>query len=1350
MKQYVFFFLLFFIPISNYAQCELATTATEYNITCGTCVTLTAFGEGQGASVFEEDFNTGAPTGWQSTAQATYTNPCDPTGVDGTTHLWMGDATGVPRQMTTTAFDLSTATAGATICFDMLFAEQGDASPCEGPDEPDEGVYLQYSIDGGVTWVTIHYFDPNGGNDASLVNWNNWCFQVPAAALTANTQFRWFQDNDSGADYDHWGLDNVNIYFNDPTYNITWEHDGYSYGIGNSGGDNPTQVCPQTTTTYTANMSNGTDSCSSTVTINVVPPVFRVNAESDTTICAGQCVDLAGEATIIVSPAKTPTYDNSEISALTGLPSAADLANLLLPCANFGGCTCPDGSTVPFLGQCPTIYQGTLEMNINITDLNTTTIQNGQLTSVCIGDAIMAAGDFSVFEVTLTCPSGASIILANVGDITGTTLNNTCFDLTSTTPISSGTSPYNGTFQPVQPLTNLSGCDANGVWTLSFTGTFDLQSGNLPLGFLNGWDISFDDPEIIYTGIYAWSPTTNMTNPNSLTPTVCPTQNTTYTLTVQDSAFCASASDQVTVNVTNTNCCPFEINYIAANPSSCGVNDGSIDVTITNGSGNYSFSWDNGLPPTEDAINLGSGAYTITVYDSAQACQKDTTITLTAPNSPVIDSVITVGTVCGNANGSATVFVNSGTPPYSYSLDGGTTFVSGTQINNLNGGSYNVIIQDMNNCTVSSSFIIDSSSTATIDSFQINATTCGQNNGTIEVFASSNQLPIQYSIDNGLTLQANSSFTNLSSGNYIVYIEDQTNCIDTQTVIVNPSSNPIIDSVITVAPSCGNADGSITIFASQGQASYQYSIDNGVSFQANNQFTGLAANSYQIVVEDASNCTVTQNVNLNALNAPIIDSVTFTNPLCATNNGEIIIYASGGTGPLNYSIDMGVIFTSSNIHTNLGPGLYPIVVTDSIGCSATFSQALTAPSGPNIDSVITNPTNCGNNDGEIMIYAVGNAPLLYSIDNGTTTQSAANFSNLAAGTYSIWVQDADLCISTQTISVQASNAPTILTIDTTSTTCGNDNGEIVITVQGGTPPFEYSIDNGASFQTSSSFTNLPGAAYLIVVREQNNVNCLVDSFTQINPSFAIDLNSATIEDESCIDFCDGNIALQLDFASSPVDVLMNGQNANLSMNNLCPDEYIFEVIDANNCFWTDTFTINSGLDLAVVAMNDTSIEEGESIQLNATGTGGQNATYEWSPSIGLSCVLCQEPIATILETTTYIVEYADDNCNAFDSLTIFIEEEPVFCLFPDAFSPNLDGFNDGYGPICNELAFVELKIYNRWGELIYQTTADNDLVRWDGKYKGKDVPLDVYTFVANLQYKNGDVEVQSGNFTVIR
>ena len=182
------------------AQCTLTTSAYIDQLVCGQCVNLFAFGQGQGQIVFAENFNIGQPTGWASTNQAQYNNPWSPGGVDGTTHLWMGNTSGVPRILRTVNYNLSTATAGVTICFDMLFATQGDAAPCEGPDEPDEGIYLQYSTNNGASWNTVNYFDPNGGNDPSLVNWNNWCFALPPGALTAATQIRWFQDNDSGQD----------------------------------------------------------------------------------------------------------------------------------------------------------------------------------------------------------------------------------------------------------------------------------------------------------------------------------------------------------------------------------------------------------------------------------------------------------------------------------------------------------------------------------------------------------------------------------------------------------------------------------------------------------------------------------------------------------------------------------------------------------------------------------------------------------------------------------------------------------------------------------------------------------------------------------------------------------------------------------------------------------------------------------------------------------------------------------------------------------------------------------------------------------------------------------------------
>jgi len=173
-----------------FSQCSVeAFPADIITITCGESQTidLTAFGN-SGNQVLNNDFNDGtAGTGWDATPAATFTNPCVDS-PDGTIYMWMGDATPQPRILTTLPFDL---TLGGTICFEMRYSIQADPAPCEGPDLPDEGVYLQYSIDNGSTWTTINYFDPNGGYDPVLTTWQQYCFPIPPAAQTPSTKIRW-------------------------------------------------------------------------------------------------------------------------------------------------------------------------------------------------------------------------------------------------------------------------------------------------------------------------------------------------------------------------------------------------------------------------------------------------------------------------------------------------------------------------------------------------------------------------------------------------------------------------------------------------------------------------------------------------------------------------------------------------------------------------------------------------------------------------------------------------------------------------------------------------------------------------------------------------------------------------------------------------------------------------------------------------------------------------------------------------------------------------------------------------------------------------------------------------------
>ncbi|WPP52967.1 Ig-like domain-containing protein [Catalinimonas niigatensis] len=125
--------------------------------------------------------------------------------------------------------------AGGQITFSMRFGRDDPSSGCENPDEPSEGVYLQYSTDGGAHWITFKYWVPHqiGGlspEGIDLYRWNEFTIAVPEEAKTSNTKFRWFQPSNSGSSYDNWGLDDISVFVLRKAQTYAWDiGDGKTY-----------------------------------------------------------------------------------------------------------------------------------------------------------------------------------------------------------------------------------------------------------------------------------------------------------------------------------------------------------------------------------------------------------------------------------------------------------------------------------------------------------------------------------------------------------------------------------------------------------------------------------------------------------------------------------------------------------------------------------------------------------------------------------------------------------------------------------------------------------------------------------------------------------------------------------------------------------------------------------------------------------------------------------------------------------------------------------------------------------------------------------------------------------------
>ncbi|RYM33513.1 T9SS type B sorting domain-containing protein [Brumimicrobium glaciale] len=262
MRKFLLLTVLFYAQFSTAQQCTIEITPPTNAIDCGDCFTLTAVGSSFTVPL-DASFNGGAlGPGWSSNVNIMYDNPCGPP-PDGTAAAWFGLGS-QPREMETVGFDVS---CGGDVCFEMKYATQGGAAGagnCEGPNEANEGVFFQYSINGGATWVTIEYWSPNGGFDPILTQWNTYCVTIPTFAETTNTKFRWFQNVGSGALYDHWGIDNVNISAINCTF---YYYDWLSDGIANSA---DTTFCMATSPqNYEVTYTNGVnDTCTAIITIS--------------------------------------------------------------------------------------------------------------------------------------------------------------------------------------------------------------------------------------------------------------------------------------------------------------------------------------------------------------------------------------------------------------------------------------------------------------------------------------------------------------------------------------------------------------------------------------------------------------------------------------------------------------------------------------------------------------------------------------------------------------------------------------------------------------------------------------------------------------------------------------------------------------------------------------------------------------------------------------------------------------------------------------------------------------------------------------------------------------------------
>jgi len=680
-----------------------------------------------------------------------------------------------------------------------------------------------------------------------------------------------------------------------------------------------------------------------------------------------------------------------------------------------------------------------------------------------------------------------------------------------------------------------------------------------------------------------------------------------YSLTLIDANSCTKA---ITALVTEPN--PVVISSTSNNIYPCyGNTTGSISAIASGDSPPFLYSIDgNNFLSNGTFTNLPAGNYTITVKN-ANLCQTTKAITLTQPlELGVLSSSVTDVVTCYNdPYGYISIVGSGGTTPLSYSIDG-TNYQNTGNFSSLTGGNYTVIIKDFNNCTKSSNFTINQPSELVISNIDKTDLLCANAlSGSITVTAVGGSTPLVYSIDN-TNYQLSNNFTGLDGGTYPVKVKDSHNCFKTETVEVFEPSQIVlnVNNFTNVTLCAGNNDGTITVVASGGTGILLYSLNNG-AYQTTGQFTGLAAGDYEVIVKDENNCTKIVNFSLSQPNPIITVLQQKTDVSCfGGTNGTITVFASGGTGNLQYALGNGT-YQATGTFVDLSAGNYIVNVKDDNGCILPVQMTILQPDQLIINLQSQNNVACnGTNTGSAVVLATGGTGVkLYSKDNGTTFQSNGNFPNLYEGTYTFLARDEKYCTATTTVYISQPEEITVVDqIITSSSVCNTPDGSITIIATGGTAPLTYQLNSGA-FQTNGIFENLVAGNYTVTVRDANNCSLVIQIvLNQQNP---IVLDEFEFTNVTCAGQNNGTITAVATGGAGTLEYSINGVvfQATGIFTGLAPNNYMVTIRDDNNCNLQDFAYITepNPITMNLIAQNNISGCFGDATgQLEVAASGG--------------------------------------------------------------------------------------------------------------------------------------------------
>ncbi len=917
-----------------------------------------------------------------------------------------------------------------------------------------------------------------------------------------------------------------------------------------------------------------------TVVVNVLPPTHPecfqcqdiVTTElQDSTICEGEVVEFNAES-----------IDPLEDQAIT----FEAFSN-----TEFDGDIHPPGN--PIVSSVFVDYINPL----------TLTDPASQIESVCVN--IEHSYDADI-EIRLQAPNGTIIELSTDNGGSGDDYINACFTPGAATPITSGSPPFTGDWQPEGNWGDLIGTDITGNWTLLVA---DDQNGFD--GVFIDWSITFNTLNELN---YLWTNTATLSCNNCPDPIANPTSTTEYIVNAVDLYGC-NVSDTVTVEV---------VQAFAAPILTCGLAlDGNLTIDWSNvpGAGNYEISLDGGIswiPANGPLSHTISG-----LVDGNAVNILVRVVSLNANCPPLvgnlqclyvqgctmsIDTSATIPPSCWNtADASVFMSATGAQSPVTYSIDGGAD--QGPNFTGVSAGLHTIIATDNSGCMDTVEFTIIAPNPISLDITMDSISCNGDCDGQLTALATGGTGAFGY-VWNTIPATFSDVASGLCFGNYSVTATDDNGCSATGDDTVEQPVNLLITSIVTDNISCfGAMDGAVTVTPFGGTPPYSYQWDDP-SGQTGMIATGLGPGIVNVTITDANNCITIGNAGVFEPAASLTGTISQTIVGCGgAMESTAQVTPMGGTPPYSFSWSNGDM---TDIAQNLDAITYFVTITDDNDCEVVVDIDITQ-----LDPVIVmidgiDPTCFGLSNGEVSVTSVNGGASNYTYAwNTTPVQTGTSITNVPGGNiYTLVVTDQQGCTGSASYSMGQPNEIQ-LSLDATEPTCNSfsDGEATVLNVSGGMPNYTFQWDANAGGQNTQTATNLGVGLYSVTVTDMNM--CTTSGQVQVEEPATMQLSFQEV-DNTCPGFAEGSISLTVSGGTPNYTYQWSNGATTQNIDTLLSGVYIVTVTDGNGCFVIDT----SGVDGQPPIQADVQVEDvscfGEADGSIIVNLNGGSPPYQYS------------------------------------------------------------------------------------------------------------------------------------------